>query len=34
MKENLKQKLLNTEIFIDNEFFDKYVQLVINNRQT
>lgn len=34
MEENLKQKLLDTTIFIDNEFFNKYVQLVIDNKQT
>lgn len=30
----LKEKLLNTELFIDNEYLDKYVELIENNKET
>lgn len=31
---NIKEKLLNTGDFIDNEYLDKYVELILNNTDT
>lgn len=28
----MKQKLLETNLFIDNEYFEKYIELIVNNR--
>ena len=31
---NLRKQLINLNIFNDNEYFDKYVNLVSNNKST
>ena len=34
IKNVLKQKLLNTELFLDNEYLDEYINLVLSNNIT
>ena len=34
IKNVLKQKLLNTGLFLDNEYLDEYINLVLSNNIT